>query len=453
MRGVVSTFEAYTLAKEDASVESELIQILKGSEVGKTIKLHRLNQNRTLEETAQGICSISYLSKIENGLTKSSEEIVQLLLHRLDIPVEVLEEGVDEELLEQELHEWYTVIMQRETDQATELYVKLKQKLSTLSTPSILALFKLYEVRYHLLMRHFAEVPVLLDKLERMQDLFEEKHQYYYIKFSGLYHNMQERYREAQQYYKKALALVHQNTLSDSERADLYFITAINESSLQNVTLSLHYARLALNLYTIQFDFKRSGDCQILLGICYKRIHQFEQAEQCFQLAVKAAGNLQSSYLKGIAYHNLGALHAALKHHEKAIDYFEKSLVFKDDHNVKGKLTSIASIVESLFELSERGRALEWIDRGLIMIQQQNDFQILRYYFQVYKYRVLEDLISLEHYLKETVIPYFIDNENQFYIGLYCELLAECLQKHKRYKDACYYLTLANESYKKLSIT
>ncbi|MCD5322394.1 MULTISPECIES: helix-turn-helix domain-containing protein [Pontibacillus] len=426
---------------------------MKGSEVGKTIKLHRLNQNRTLEETAQGICSISYLSKIENGLTKSSDEIVQLLFNRLNIPVETLEEELDEGVLEQELQEWYTVILQRETDQATEQYVKLKQKLSTLSTPSTLSLFKLYEVRYHLHMRHLSEVPVLMDRLERMQDLFEEKHHYYYMKFYGLYHHVQERYQEAQQYYKKALAIGYQNTLSDSERADLYFVTAINESSLQNVTLALHYARLALNLYTVQFDFKRSGDCQILLGICYKRTRQFEQADQCFQLAVKAAGNLQSSYLKGIAYHNLGSLHAALSHHEKAIDYFQKSLIYKENKNSKGKLTSIASIVESLYALGDQGRALEWIDRGLMMINQQEDFQILRYYFQVYKYRVLEDLISLEHYLRETVIPYFIDNENQFYIGLYCELLAECLQKHKRYKDACYYLTLANESHKKLSIT
>ncbi|QHE51897.1 helix-turn-helix transcriptional regulator [Pontibacillus sp. HMF3514] len=421
------------------------------AELGKKIKFHRLNQNRTLEGTAEGICSLSYLSKIENGNTKPSDEIMKLLFDRLNIQFDMDSDDMDEEQLEQDLHEWYSMIIQRKNDQATEHYLRLKQEVQNNVSPSILALFKLFEVRYHLLMRHLSEVPVLLEKLDRMDDMFEEKHQYYHFKFKGLFANLSYRYMDAHTNYTNALSILNIRPMNDFEKSDLYFLIAINELALQNVTLCLHYTRLALDLYSINFDFRRSADCQILLGICYKRIKQFDRAEEAFNLSIKAANYLQEPSLKGVAYQNLGNLYAAKDDYKKAFKHFEQSLVFKETQNFKGKLTTIASMVEALFELDDQSQLMEMVDRGLLMVTDKEDYKLFEYYFQVYKLRVLGDQISLEHYLKETVIPYFQDNEDHQYLANYCELLSECLQANKKYKDACYYLSLANYSYKKLS--
>ncbi|MFC0524361.1 tetratricopeptide repeat protein [Pontibacillus salicampi] len=423
------------------------------TDVGKKIKFHRLNQNRTLEETADGICSLSYLSKIENGLTKSSEEIVRLLYNRLNIDYEVEEVGMDEDHVEQELHEWYHMIIQRRSDQATEQYLQFKQSMEQHSSPGILALFQLFEIRYQLLMRHLNEVPILIEKVNRMKEMFEEKHQYYLYKFTGIYHHMSNQYRVAQEQFSKAMTILNRSPMSDFEKSDIYFGIAINELRLLNITLSIHYSRLALDLYSINFDFHRSADCQILLGICYKRIHQFDQAEEAFHLAIKAANHLQEPSLKGVAYQNLGEMYSAMGRNEEAIQHYEKSLVFKENHNIKGKLTTIASMVEALFAFDEKARLMEWIDRGIMMVEGKPDYQLFHYFFQVYKMRVEGDTISLEHYLRESVIPYFEGIDDRHYLAIYAELLSQCLQASKKYKDACYYLSLANDSYKQLSKT
>lgn len=55
--------------------------------IGKQVFYKRLQQKMTQEELCQGICSVSYLSKIENGKIEASEEILQLLCARLEIAV------------------------------------------------------------------------------------------------------------------------------------------------------------------------------------------------------------------------------------------------------------------------------------------------------------------------------------------------------------------------------
>ncbi|WP_226535515.1 helix-turn-helix domain-containing protein [Fictibacillus halophilus] len=49
------------------------------------IRYYRNSLNLSQTALASGICSVSYLSKIENGLTKPSDEIYSLLFYRLGL--------------------------------------------------------------------------------------------------------------------------------------------------------------------------------------------------------------------------------------------------------------------------------------------------------------------------------------------------------------------------------
>lgn len=49
------------------------------------IKNERIRRNQTLETMAKGICSVSYLSKLENNAIKPSEDYVKALLERVNI--------------------------------------------------------------------------------------------------------------------------------------------------------------------------------------------------------------------------------------------------------------------------------------------------------------------------------------------------------------------------------
>lgn len=53
--------------------------------IGSAIRLKRKSMNMTLEEGAEGICSISYLSKIENNMIELSDQFVDQLMERFQM--------------------------------------------------------------------------------------------------------------------------------------------------------------------------------------------------------------------------------------------------------------------------------------------------------------------------------------------------------------------------------
>ncbi|WP_251127136.1 helix-turn-helix transcriptional regulator [Exiguobacterium sp. s129] len=54
---------------------------------GNVIKVERMRKNMKQSVLARGICSISYLSKIENNQTTPSETVLELIFERLEIDI------------------------------------------------------------------------------------------------------------------------------------------------------------------------------------------------------------------------------------------------------------------------------------------------------------------------------------------------------------------------------
>ena len=60
-------------------------KIYESKPIGSAIKFKRKEMNMTLEEGADGICSISYLSKLENNLIDPGERFIASLIERFDL--------------------------------------------------------------------------------------------------------------------------------------------------------------------------------------------------------------------------------------------------------------------------------------------------------------------------------------------------------------------------------
>ncbi|MGI6781259.1 MAG: helix-turn-helix domain-containing protein [Acholeplasmataceae bacterium] len=63
----------------------EIKLIESGTTIGSIVRWQRKRKNMTLNEGAEGICSISYLSKVENNLIEPSEQILDDLKKRFDL--------------------------------------------------------------------------------------------------------------------------------------------------------------------------------------------------------------------------------------------------------------------------------------------------------------------------------------------------------------------------------
>ena len=71
--------------KKLSSHRPEVKLEVSGTTVGSIVRWQRKCKNMTLHEGAEGICSISYLSKVENSLIEPSEEILENLKKRFEI--------------------------------------------------------------------------------------------------------------------------------------------------------------------------------------------------------------------------------------------------------------------------------------------------------------------------------------------------------------------------------
>ena len=109
--------------------------------IGKQVFYKRLQQKMTQEELCQGICSVSYLSKIENGKIEASEEILQLLCTRLEIAVTDLRDV--EEDVKGKLDEWLNALVHLDKQQVERIYEELQGEMKHVLDFEIINYYKL----------------------------------------------------------------------------------------------------------------------------------------------------------------------------------------------------------------------------------------------------------------------------------------------------------------------
>ncbi len=90
--------------------------------IGSAIKVKRKELGMTLEESAEGICSISYLSKLENNLIEPNEVFVRKLKQRLNLKDEL---EIDSSIYKNDLNELLECFL---TDQMMDISWLTKYK-------------------------------------------------------------------------------------------------------------------------------------------------------------------------------------------------------------------------------------------------------------------------------------------------------------------------------------
>ena len=84
------------------------------SSIGYIIKQERLNQNIKQTVLAKGICSTSYLSKIENNSTVPSDEVLTFLLKRLNLEIDKLSNEEENKFIEAFYELYKNAIIERD---------------------------------------------------------------------------------------------------------------------------------------------------------------------------------------------------------------------------------------------------------------------------------------------------------------------------------------------------
>lgn len=214
-------------------------------EIGSYIKLHRIKQEMTQAELAEGIVSFAYLSKIENGKTEASPEIISLLCSRLGIQLD----NEKEMTIKEKCQEWFSRLYEvSDREEIVRRYNELEELMEDTHSEN-LVMFEIHKIRYFLILGDYETALTQMNSLADLFSTFDNLHQFYWYKFKGNYNSIVGEFIQAMRMYELAEEKLNQLELSEEEVADLQYTISVTHSKLRNTLESIEYANKALDVF------------------------------------------------------------------------------------------------------------------------------------------------------------------------------------------------------------
>jgi HTH-type transcriptional regulator, quorum sensing regulator NprR len=423
--------------------------------IGTRIRYYRKLGGYTLETLSEGICSVSYLSKIENG-GNSSDDIIAHLCKRLGISYSAVDDSAKTEKLRERMDEWYRVLVSYEEPEILEperVSIEDEMALSGIEEPLIHLRFNLFTLRYRLFKVQMDEARKLIKHLSSFKEILDPELEYYYYHFSGIYYNIVNDYSNAIKCLKMAEEAIKMISHTETEEAHLNYQFANLYSQFHRVSDCMNYAEKALTTFNKDYNVTRIADCQTILGVSNREIKNFIKAEYHYGQALKFAKLLNDPIRLGMIYHNLGFVKSGLGSSEEAIDFYQQALKCKDklENYDASKVKTMYLLAKEYLKLDNKDECLTLTKKALTLAKKLTD----REYF--YQLKLVESDVEgikdedYESLISNEAIPYFKKRERWDRVATHAENLADYYFQIKYYKRAGEMYRIANDARKKLS--
>ncbi|MBO8155712.1 MAG: helix-turn-helix domain-containing protein [Bacillaceae bacterium] len=417
-------------------------------EKGKLVKHFRKRKGMTQEELAQGICSISYLSKLENGTIHPTDQTFMELCQRLKIHDyhQILQTHDNEDVIKSQLFQWLHFMEEKDVSNAKQARLKCKAYIDEQNFHPLHRIYLFYQLIYfrHLLFSNLRkDASDLLQQLNYYQDLFSREYIYYFKKFSGIYHYKNYEFNTACHYFFQAVPIAEDElTLKD---ADLYYYLALSLARLNKNHLSIEYAKKALDLFQSNLCYPRMIDTQMLLAINYNLVGDDQYAIAILEKILEAEPRRSTQTARAMAYHNLAYTYKNTNK-QKALEYIEQAISLKQDND---RLNSLYLKSTILFSLNKKPEAHRSIQEGIRLSKKSHD---KKYY---YKFYVLEQKLKDNMYsgefietLENFILPLFKERGEYAEYLDFLELAGQVCYQLRHYKKASDYFKSAFETLK-----
>ena len=407
--------------------------------IGHRIKYHRLKSRMTQTELSNGVISVSYLSKIENGEVEPRQEVVSLLSKKLKMEIET-----DEHNGVEFYKAWFRHLLVGNRAEAVKGYQYMKENLDIADT-SYRNLINLHKLSYYILINNKAGKEKQYKYLQTISHSFTELETYYWYKFSGDYHFSLLSYKKALSFYQHTEDYLKYPIYSlKDEENDLYYLIALSASKLRQTHHTFSYATKALDYYQKIYNLKRCAECHILLGISYRRTSELDKAKESYQLAATIAELAQEHSLFALCNQNLGKVYSLLNKSEEAIEYYLKSYELHAAESISDQIVPVSSLMKEYYQKGERANAERWLQEGLRLSESLTPIDsIYVYEFKVYRHLIhgIEDK-EFVNLITKKVLPFFDEIPYEKY--KYLKVLADYYFDNRKYKLAASYYNYAN---------
>ncbi|MDP7978546.1 helix-turn-helix domain-containing protein [Bacillus sp. WLY-B-L8] len=323
--------------------------------IGERIRQIRIHKKFTQGELVSGICSITYLSRIENGQIKPSASFLEKVAKKLDVDYNFLVdadyEDIEPKLLEICNKYKNDVLISNKDLASLELYVR--------ETDSNLLLLKAYGVLiyYHSRNDNLLHVAPIVDQASQVipnqvDPQYSEDFIYYFMARGHYFYNKQD-YMAAHEIYVKVEGLLG---LEETEQhAHIYYnLCHVNKELYKDKSIGRLYAKKAYRLYK-KFNMEHEViNALLMLVLLYESDVLYDKALETLQQAeLGVKKNYNSMYLPIITYY-YGKIYHGLKDYTNAIKYYEESLQLSEFLYQKSqKIYMFRGLIEIHIELKD----------------------------------------------------------------------------------------------------
>lgn len=402
---------------------------------GKLVFLSRIKNELTQQELSVGICSITYLSKVENSKIVPNKETLTLLLERLDIDInKIFEESF---YVVNEMEKVYLAIIQREKGPfLDQLMHRIDEEIHNIYSPDLTFYYYLLKFRYSIYKKMIKEAELVLNILLKTKEKLTEHQNAYFEYFSGLYYCTIK--SDLSRGLEHLINIKYFFNIPENEDPDFFYHLSLTYTNAHNTRMAVTNVEKALAIFNRRLLIKRSLECQLLLGVNLGRLSEYLYAIETFQHIVNVAPQLEEDLILAKALHNLGYIHSKMKKYEDSVKYYLKTLDYIKSPS-ELRLNVVIELSRVLQETNQNEEALKWIELALMDIEETPWSSNKTIQLEIIKRQMTSSKNELIDYLEHKAIPQFIETNDIGLLSQYYEMLGELYKQLYQYKKSSYY--------------
>ena len=420
--------------------------------IGEKIRHLRIHKQLSQTELVDGICSVAYLSKVENGKAKPSKAFLQQVAERLNVSFDMIDNPSSDNF-QQKLETSLVSIEAEKRSLTPEDESLFKMALIEFVPPLLLIRVITVLLKEYLAKDHIKEAEYVFQKFINLidtstnftpEDQLEKNIYFRFHKVLGMFFYIKNNFNKAEYHFLMAERYI--DNPHDLKSGEIYYkISLVKQRLIEDKTLALYYSEKAYEIFKQENDLNNLVKTLITMGVQY---HFAAQYESSLRVLNEAAHYLETATIDNenslfsMTHYNIGRVYQKTAEYEKALQYYNGCLEFLLEE--RGKVYILKAILEIKLHLKQWEEVKRLLDEALYLTQKYEmisievDLQWIK--AKVFKQR--GDELNYEKYIKQA-IEMAEGNDYYLFVKRMGKELGDYYNENRFYKKAAKYYALA----------
>ncbi|MER2129141.1 helix-turn-helix transcriptional regulator [Solibacillus sp.] len=402
------------------------------SELGKIIKFYRAKYKIKQEVLCKGICTSSYLSRIENSKLIADDEIYHLLFEKLNINFRSLLNN--NFITNEKLENIYMGLLNKNGD-LKNMKDFFEDTEKSLLSDDLSIKYQLVYSKYLLLRKQFNEADSIIKSIEKIKNNLSQRNYFLFISISIykslMTNNLKEGLELIADLDYEYISLNYRNNL---EKGVFYYNIALCYCKNKVYYKCIQFCKTALKIFSDIYLPNFELNCHILLGIAYNNITFYNQSIHHYEISENIINSSiinNKSYYLNMIFANTGYNYESQGEFELAEKYYLQAIEISSDSDFQ----SMINLVRLYYIKNIPNRLSEYLHKLDNVSEQSPRFN---YQIQIFTLLMSSNNVPIEtiHKLQKESIQYFKTNDLYNLAIFYNELFARIYKERNLYKIA-----------------